>query len=146
MKPMLIEGGLYSDVRGSLFYNNDFDATEIKRIYFIENESVDFIRAWQGHKIEQRWFAACSGSFKIRLIEVDNWENPTKSLEPYIFILKAEKLNILHIPQGYISSIQSLEVGSKLLVIADYKLDEIKDEYRYDVDYFEIKNIGLEKQ
>jgi hypothetical protein len=31
--------------RGSLLYNNDFDASVIKRIYFIENSTTDFIRA-----------------------------------------------------------------------------------------------------
>lgn len=131
-------GKCHSDQRGSLFYNNDFDASSIKRIYIIENQNADFIRGWQGHKIEQRWFSAVSGSFQIQLIEIDNWDFPSKDLKIFTFILSAEKLDVLHVPQGYISSIRSIDEGSKLLVMADYLLGEIQDEYRFDVDYFKV--------
>lgn len=132
----IIKGSFHSDQRGTVFYNNDFDASAVKRIYVIENATTAIIRAWQGHKIEQRWFSAINGSFKIGLIKIDNWENPAKNLEMLTFIVNAEKLDVLHVPQGYVSSIQAMEVGSKLLVMADHLLGEIKDEYRYDVDYF----------
>jgi len=139
MIPTIIKGDCYTDARGTLFYNNDFDAYEVKRIYFIENANTRVVRAWQGHQIEQRWFSAVSGSFKITLIEVDNWENPSKNLEKLTFVINAEKLEVLHVPQGYVSSIQALEQGAKLLVMANYLLGEIKDEFRYDADYFQEK-------
>lgn len=136
MTPKIITGNSHTDTRGVLFYNNDFDASAIKRIYVIENNSTNFIRAWQGHKIDQRWFSAIKGSFKIHLIEIDHWDKPSKKLEKLTFTVNAEKLDVLHVPKGYVSSIQSLEEGSKLLVMADHLLGEVKDEYRYDVDYF----------
>lgn len=136
MKPKLITGSCHSDPRGSLFYNNDFDTSIIKRIYVIENKNNEIIRQWQGHKVEQRWFSVVTGSFKIKLIKIDNWENPSKDLDPSIFIIDDKKLNVLHVPQGYVSSIQSLEEKSKLLVMADYQLGEINDEYKFEVDYF----------
>jgi len=135
-EPILIKGGQHTDNRGQIRFNNDFDLTEVKRIYTIENRSTETIRAWQGHKIEQRWFSAVSGSFKIKLIKIDNWENPSKNLEKLTFVINAEKLEVLHVPQGYVSSIQALEEGSKLLVMANYLLGAIKDEYRFEVDYF----------
>ena len=138
MEPKLINGNYHSDQRGTLFYNNDFDASLIKRIYIIENESPEFIRGWQGHQIEQRWFSVVNGKFKIQLIKIDNWEKPSVNLEILTYLIDSEKLNVLHVPKGYISSIQSLELNSKLLVMADYLLGEIKDEYRYDIDYFKI--------
>ncbi|MBF4517611.1 WxcM-like domain-containing protein [Flavobacterium sp. ANB] len=138
MEPNLISGNCHSDHRGTLLYNNDFDASLIKRIYIIENESPQFIRGWQGHQIEQRWFCVVSGKFKIQLIKVDNWEKPSVNLEILTYLIDSEKLNVLHVPKGYVSSIQSLELNSKLLVMADYLLGEIKDEYRYDIDYFKI--------
>ncbi|KQW97679.1 WxcM-like domain-containing protein [Flavobacterium sp. Root420] len=138
MEPKLISGNCHSDHRGLLFYNNEFNSSVVKRIYIIQNKSNDLIRGWQGHKIEQRWFSAICGQFKIQLIKIDDWENPSKSLEIKTFLIDSEKLNILHVPQGYISSIQSLESDSKLLVMADYLLSENKDEYRYDIDYFKI--------
>lgn len=138
MEPKLISGNYHTDQRGTLFYNNDFDASSIKRIYIIENENPKFIRGWQGHQIEQRWFSVVSGKFKIQLIKIDNWEKPSVNLENLTFFIDSEKLNVLHVPKGYVSSIQSLELNSKLLVMADYFLGEIKDEYRYDIDYFKI--------
>ena len=138
MEPTIVKGGAHADARGKLFFNNDFDATLIKRFYIIENQDTVFARGWQGHKIEQRWFSAVQGAFSIRLIEVDNWENPSPTLLPFSFELRSDRLDVLHVPKGYISSIQMLEEGSKLLVLADYLLGEIKDEYRFNTDYFQI--------
>jgi dTDP-4-dehydrorhamnose 3,5-epimerase-like enzyme len=138
INPTIFEGKVHTDLRGSLFYNNDFDASEVKRMYLIENTDTNVIRAWQGHKIEQRWFSAVHGSFEIKLIEVDNWGHPSKNSLPHLFILKANQLDVVHVPRGYISSIQALETDSKLLVMADYLLGEVKDEYRFDPDYFKI--------
>jgi dTDP-4-dehydrorhamnose 3,5-epimerase-like enzyme len=138
MEPKLISGNYHSDQRGTLLYNNDFDASLIKRIYIIENVSPEFIRGWQGHQIEQRWFSVVSGKFKIQLVKIDNWEKPSVNLANFTFFIDSEKLNVLHVPKGYVSSIQSLELNSKLLVMADYSLGETKDEYRYDIDYFKI--------
>lgn len=139
MKPSLISGKCHRDSRGILFYNNDFDFTNLKRMYVIENSSKDVIRAWQGHKIEQRWFSAVLGSFKIQLIAVDNWDTPSLTLPKIEFTLHSETLDILHIPAGYISSIQALEEKSKLVVMADYHLGELNDEFRYPTDYFTIE-------
>ena len=139
MKPSLISGKCHRDSRGILFYNNDFDFTNLKRMYVIENSSKDVIRAWQGHKIEQRWFSAVLGSFKIQLIAVDNWDTPSLTLPKIEFTLHSETLDILHIPAGYISSIQALEEKSKLVVMADYHLGELNDELRYPTDYFTIE-------
>lgn len=136
MKPTLISGNCHHDQRGQLFYNNDFDTTCIKRMYVIENHSVDYIRAWQGHKIEQRWFTAVQGSFKIQLIAVDNWDIPSENLPRIEYLLHSDKLDILHIPAGFISSIQALEEKSKLVVMSDYHLGELRDEFRYPTDYF----------
>ena len=136
MVPRIINGGSHSDTRGTVRFNNSFDATVIKRIYLIENNETAFVRGWQGHRIEQRWFSVLQGSFKIELIAIDNWENPFKGLKSLSFIVNAETLDVLHVPQGYVSSIQALKEGAKLLVMADYLLGTIQDEYRFDIDYF----------
>ena len=136
MQPQIIKGNHHKDDRGTLTFNNDFNALGIKRVYTIENESLDFLRAWQGHQIEQRWFSAVAGSFKIKLIEIDDWKNPTKDLPILEFILNSENLDILHVPRGFATSIQSLKDHSKLLLFADYQLGEIQDEYRFASNYF----------
>jgi dTDP-4-dehydrorhamnose 3,5-epimerase-like enzyme len=138
MLPQVIQGNAHSDDRGVLYYNNNFDASAVKRVYFIENRDTDFVRAWQGHKIEQRWFSVANGSFEIKLIKVDNWETPSVNLEQLVYTISSETLDVLHIPAGYISSIRALTADAKLLVMADYLLGEIKDEYRYDAGYFNV--------
>lgn len=136
MNPKLIKGGNHADLRGRISFNNEFDASAVKRIYTIENESTTFVRAWQGHRVERRWFSVVQGSFEIKLIKIDQWEYPNKKAEATTYILKHETLDILCVPKGYVSSIQSLEEKSKLLVMSDYLLEEVNDEYRYPKDYF----------
>jgi len=136
MSPTLISGGSQVDNRGSIKYNNDFDATLIKRIYLIENVDTIFVRCWQGHRIEQRWFTAVAGRFKIELIKVDDWENPSKELEKITFEISDKNVRVLHVPGGYISSIQSMIKSSVLLAMSDYKLNEIQDEYKFSQNYF----------
>jgi len=135
-KPGIIKGGKYSDDRGNLFFNNDFNASEVKRIYYIENTDTEFVRGWTGHKIEQRWFSALQGSFTIRFVKIDNWETPSKDVEVLKFQLNSDNFNVLHMPKGYASAIQSNEKNSRLLVMADYLLGEIADDYRFSIDYF----------
>lgn len=134
--PQIIKGNSHADDRGVLQFNNDFDALGVKRIYTIQNRDTEFVRGWQGHKIEQRWFSAIQGSFKIVLIAIDDWITPSSDLQQYHFVLDAKKMDVLHVPSGYVSSIQALEESSKLLLLSDYLLGEISDEYRYDINYF----------
>ena len=140
--PRVIKGKSHTDSRGILNYNNVFDASSIKRIYVIENISNKILRGWKGHKIEQRWFIAIQGSFRIKFMEIDNWISPSKNLIYKEINLTSKTLDVLHIPPGYATCIQSIEKNSKLLVMADYAIDEVEDEYRFDLNYFsnKIKN------
>ena len=135
MKANILSGGIHVDQRGQLLFNNNFDATQVKRLYILEN--LREIRAWQAHRVEQRWFSCIEGSFLIRLIEVDNWDHPSRNLPALNFTLYSGVLDVLHIPSGYASSIEALDEKSKLLVLADYKLGDNQDEIRFASDYFE---------
>lgn len=140
MSLKLVIGNHHADSRGLLTFNNDFDASDVKRIYFIENCDTSFIRAWQGHREERRWFTVVCGSFEIKLILIDDWKNPSPNLQQEVFVLTSENLVILPIPKGYVSSIKALEDKSKLMVMADYLKGEIHDEYRFLLDYFQETN------
>lgn len=137
--PKYLEGKKHKDERGVVTFNNDFDASQIKRIYTIENHSLDFIRGWQGHKIEQRWFASMKGSFEISVIKLDDFSQPSRVLTIQKYILTDDVLTYLHVPSGCITSIQSKCEGSKLLVLSDFKLGAVQDEYRFPLDYFKNK-------
>ena len=138
--PKIIKGNSYTDSRGTLIYNNLFDASEIKRMYIIKNSSTEVFRGWQGHKIEQRWFSSVQGEFEIHLIEVDNWEIPSKDLQSIKYNLDSDKMNVLHVPPGFVSGIRSKESDSKLLVMSDFGIEEINDEYKFENDYFKLTN------
>ena len=49
-------------------------------------------------------------------------------------------MNVLLVPPGFISSIRSKESASKLLAMSNYGIEEIKDEYRYENEYFKLTN------
>jgi len=129
----LIDGGIFNDERGTLNFVNDFDLSPIKRFYFITNVNTDMIRALQGHQIESRWFYCTEGSFDVRLIKIDNWDQPSKKQQVEIFTLKASEPKVLYIPQGYLNGFKAFEDHSKLMILSNYMLGKIPDDsYRYD--------------
>ncbi|MGY0425543.1 MAG: dTDP-4-dehydrorhamnose 3,5-epimerase family protein [Polaribacter sp.] len=126
--PKLISGGNYTDKRGRLEFFNDFDISPIKRIYFTTHFDTDVIRAWQGHMIENRWFICVKGSFMVKLVEIDNWENPSENLKVYQYKLTADEQEILYIPNGFANGFRALESEAKLMIMSNYGFNEIENE------------------
>jgi dTDP-4-dehydrorhamnose 3,5-epimerase len=89
---------------------------------------LDVVRAWQGHTIESRWFICVSGSFNIKLIEIDNWEAPSNLLPVENYVLNSEKKQVLYIPNGYVNGFRALKTDSKLMIMSNYNFNEIKDD------------------
>ena len=131
--PKIISGGNFRDDRGQLEFFNEFDMSPVKRLYFTTHFNTNTIRAWQAHKIESRWFLCVKGSFKVKLVNIDNWENPSSSLEVNEYKLSAAKQEILYIPNGFANGFKALEVNSKLMVLSNYGFNEIEnDQIRFD--------------
>jgi dTDP-4-dehydrorhamnose 3,5-epimerase-like enzyme len=126
-----IIGNSFVDERGTLLYSNELDLSEIKRMYVIENKDLLIQRAWQGHRIEKRWFVAVKGKFLIKLVKIDDFDSPSDDLEVQSILLNSEVLETVAVAAGYASSIQALEIGSKLVVFSNYKIGEVDDNYRY---------------
>jgi len=136
-KHSIIDGGLHRDERGSIAFANDFNLSEVKRFYRITHSDTKTIRAWQGHKIEQKWFHCIDGSFEIYIAPIENWDIPSKELEFHKIILSNTNSQVLHIPGGYINGFRALENNSSLLVFSDKDLDDSKgDDFRFDIDYW----------
>ena len=57
-----IIGDFHKDERGTVRFVNDFDMSQVVRMYCIEPK-LGVIRAWQGQKVETKWFYAAKGSF-----------------------------------------------------------------------------------
>jgi len=134
----LIEGANFSDERGGLNFFNAFDMSEIVRMYEIAPIDTKSIRGWQAHKNEKKWFYCHAGAFIVNLIEVDNFESPSKTLSPSQFILSAEKPRILEISGGYATGFIAKENHSKLLVFSNFSLEKSKnDDFRFPVETWE---------
>ena len=139
MNPKVIQGGNFSDHRGTISYVNDFSFKDIERFYIISNSDENPIRAWQGHKIDAKNFYCLAGSFKIHFVKIDNWNNPSKDLRIESVFVSASESKIVHIPAGYANAIQSLEKDSKLISFSTLPLANVKeDDVRYDSNYWKI--------
>lgn len=137
MKPKIIQGGNFSDHRGTLSYVNDFSFKDIERFYIISNSDTHPVRAWQGHKLDAKNFYCLSGSFRIHYVKIDNWENPSKDLAIETVILTVSESKMLHIPAGYANAIESLEPDSKLISFSTLPLSNVsEDDVRYDANYW----------
>lgn len=130
---LLIEGGTFVDERGRLDFVNEFDMSRIKRFYITANINTNLIRAWQGHKIESRWFYCIQGRFDVKIVKIDNWENPSRKLNVNEYILSSETPQVLFVPNGYVNGFRALEEDSKLMIFSDHKSNELNnDNFRFD--------------
>lgn len=139
MNPKIIQGGKFSDHRGTISYVNDFNFNEIERFYIISNSDENPIRAWQGHKLDAKNFYCIEGSFKIHFVKIDNWNAPSKDLNVETVFVSVSESKIVHIPAGYANAIESLESNSKLLSFSTLPLTNVKeDDARYPIDYWSL--------
>jgi dTDP-4-dehydrorhamnose 3,5-epimerase-like enzyme len=131
--PQLIKGGVHTDHRGQLSFVNDMKFDAIERFYIISNSAEHPLRAWQGHKIDNKYFYCIQGTIKVHYVKIDNWESPSKDLKVESVLLSATESNVLHIPEGYANAIESLEVGSKLISFSTLPLDRTsEDDVRFE--------------
>jgi len=130
-----IQGSNFTDERGSLNFFNDFDMTEIVRMYEIAPGDTNTVRGWQAHRQEKKWFYCNAGSFVMNLILVDDFDNPSKNIQPEKFILEAKNPSVLEISGGYATAFQAQTQNSKLLVFSNFSLEESKnDDFRFPVE------------
>lgn len=123
-----ITGGQFSDQRGLLRFVNDFDMKQIRRMYLIE-PTFGQIRAWQGHKKEQKWFFVLEGSFLIQTVSMQEQQNRSK------MIVLAEDNRVIHINSGNYNGFEALAEGSKMLVFSDQTIDEAaEDDFRMNME------------
>lgn len=109
----------------------------VKRFYAITHFDTDTIRAWQGHQLEAKWLLCLSGAFEVKLIQVDNWKQPSGQLTPNTFTLSGDKSQVLYIPPGYVNGLRAMTENATLMVYSDKTLQESSaDDFRYPADYW----------
>jgi dTDP-4-dehydrorhamnose 3,5-epimerase len=136
--PQLIKGGLSVDDRGTVSFVNDFNFSNIKRFYIVENHKAGFVRAWHAHKNESKYVLVVKGSALIGAVKIDNWENPSKEQKVYRFVLSEKNPSVLFIPAGYANGFMSLTEDAKVIFFSTSELkDSINDDIRYDAHYWD---------
>ena len=137
-KPEIIKGGISVDGRGAVSFVNNFDFPGIKRFYAVENHSVGFVRAWHGHKSEDKYFLVLKGTMMVCGVKIDNWDNPSKKLEAHRFVLSEINPAVLHIPAGYANGMMALSDNSKLIVFSNSSLENSRsDDYKFPPRYWD---------
>lgn len=132
-RPELINGGQHTDHRGTVIFMNEFDMSPVKRVYFAEHTDTEVVRAWQAHAQERRWFFCVKGAFSLRLVQIDDFNNPSENLVSHNYTLSENTPQVLCAPAGYANGFRALDPNSKLAIFADAHLGENPDDqYRYD--------------
>ena len=133
MEVKIIDGEIFRDERGQISSLNAFRFDGVERFYFIHHPDVSVIRGWHGHQHEKKWFYCVKGAFTIGLVEIDDWDNPSKDLKAQKYHLTESDSRILCVPEGYANCIKASIPGSVLLVFSGKTLPEAyADSWRYD--------------
>ena len=137
MTPKIIVGNRIYDDRGSIRFSNQLNFKKIKRFYIVHNYTKNFIRAWHGHKKEEKYISCIKGSFQISAVKIDNFKPPSKRNKVNTYFLNESNNNFVFIPKGYANGLKSLEENSELLILSTSSLQEsVKDDFRYDANYW----------
>ena len=133
-KPTLRTGGIFTDPRGILKYINEEEPGYYRRFYLITHPDEKIIRAWQGHKKEEKAFYVISGSFMIAVVSPENFDTPDDNEKPEFFNLISENNHFLRVPGGCYTGIKAFTPGSTLLVLSSFDLAGSKaDDFRQPV-------------
>ncbi|MEO8764885.1 MAG: hypothetical protein ABI416_11385 [Ginsengibacter sp.] len=130
MKATLLQGGSFTDDRGTLKFINEEIPGNYRRFYFITNADTGIIRAWQGHKEEEKGFYVINGAFTIAVVGPGNFEEPGNDEKPAFFQLTAENNQFLRVPGGSYTGIKAQAPGSILLVLSEFDLAGSKADER----------------
>jgi dTDP-4-dehydrorhamnose 3,5-epimerase-like enzyme len=136
--PQLIAGGAAADDRGRVYFANEFDLRQCRRMYIVENFATGTVRAWHAHRHERKWVMALSGAALACCVAIDDWESPATDAEVHRFTLDAEHPSVLAVPAGYANGAMSLLDGTKLIYFSDASIEQsLDDDVRYPARYWD---------
>ena len=132
METKIISGGLSVDDRGSVTFVNDFNFSDVKRFYVVENHRSGFIRAWHGHEKEGKYVFVVKGTALIGAVDMRS-DSPNKC------ILSDRSPKILYIPPGYANGFKTLEEDTRIIFYSTSTLqDSLGDDVRFPFDKWNI--------
>jgi dTDP-4-dehydrorhamnose 3,5-epimerase len=124
----VIEGHSFSDERGTLNCINEFAFEGVRRFYQIKHYNTSVVRAWQGHKVEHKYFYVAEGSFLIVWVQIDDFDNPSPGLIAESIILSSENPAVLSVPAGYANGIKATAPNSILSVYSNLTLEQSEED------------------
>ncbi len=113
----IFNGGLSVDDRGSVGFVNDFDFSNVKRFYHVNNHNKGYIRAWHGHKKEGKYVYVSSGTALIGVVDME-----TEEIKK--FILTSKQPKVLYIPPNNFNGFKSLEENTSIIFFSTSTLEE----------------------
>lgn len=141
-EPVLLEGGLGVDDRGSVAFVNGFDFAGVKRFYVVSNHKAGFVRAWHAHRHEAKYVTVVQGAAVVAAVRIDNWERPSTDLPVVRHVLSAQRPAVLFIPAGYANGFMSLTADAKLVFFSTSTVEASRnDDVRYDARYWDAWNV-----
>ena len=136
-KVRLIDADIATDDRGELMFSNNFDMSKIKRFYQITNFKTPFVRAWHGHKYENKYIIVLKGAAMLAVVKINKWKNPNKNLKIEKFVLNDKKPKLLFIPGGHAHGFKTLKSDTRLMVFSTSTVKQSKkDDYRFQSNYW----------
>lgn len=131
-EPRLIAANAASDDRGRVYFANDLDLGECRRMYIVENFATGTVRAWHAHQRERKWVMPLAGAALACCVKIDDWSAPSPDAPVQRFTLDAARPQVLAIPAGYANGAMALLPETKLLYLSDAALEEsLGDDFRY---------------
>ena len=135
----LLKGDIFKDHRGEVRFNNKFNMSEIVRVYEIAPSEVSSVRGWLAHKNETKWLFCAKGRIDVRLVEIDDFQNPSTNTKIELVQLSENKFDVLKVSGGTGMAFKAREIGSRITVFSDLTLEQSKaDDFRFPLETWQI--------
>lgn len=133
-----LPGGAATDNRGIVSFVNEFPFQNYKRFYTIQNHDVGYVRAWHGHRFEEKAYFVISGKVLVGTVKIDNWDAPSPDCPVQTNVLSVDKPGMLFIPGGYANGFMNLSPDAKVMLFSNFSLEEsLADDIRFDPKFWD---------
>ena len=137
MDPVFFESNSSSDERGTVSFTNDLNLQKAVRTYKVENSQLKTVRAWHGHKVEEKWVNVEQGEFLVCVVKVDDFNSPSKDSEIQTYKI-SPKDGFLYIPPNFANGAMNLTEDNAIRYYSSSTLEEsLNDDFRFESDYWD---------
>ena len=137
MDPIFFESNNSSDERGTVSFTNDLNLQKAIRTYKVENRLLKTVRAWHGHKVEEKWVNVEQGEFLVCVVKVDDFTSPSKDSEIQTYKM-SPKDGFLYIPPNFANGAMNLTEDNAIRYYSSLTLEEsLNDDFRFESDYWD---------